>query len=97
MITLHRIKEVPREDWTTTRTGQVMLPLEALKHTSPNAGLWIALQQMDRDGVNQLPVIDKGHLLGMLSRKDVITFLGRLRELAGTNGSAKRELVKQEE
>jgi CBS domain-containing protein len=36
---------------------------------------------MDRDGVNQLPVISDGQVVGMLSREDVITFLRTLQEL----------------
>jgi hypothetical protein len=50
---------------------------------------------VDRDGVNQLPVMGNGHLLGLPSREDVITFLGRLRELAGTKGDVTKELAKQ--
>ncbi|HXB70837.1 MAG TPA: site-2 protease family protein [Candidatus Acidoferrales bacterium] len=81
MITLHRIKEVPRNEWATTSAAQVMLPLERLKRTDPDTQLWIALQQMDRDGVNQLPVTRDNHVFGMLSRESVITFLSTLREL----------------
>ncbi len=81
MITLHRIKEVPRHDWATTSAAQVMLPLEQLKRTDPDTQLWTALQQMDRDGVNQLPVTRDDHVVGMLSRDGVITFLRTLREL----------------
>jgi signal-transduction protein with cAMP-binding, CBS, and nucleotidyltransferase domain len=36
---------------------------------------------MDRDGVNQLPVMTDGQILGMLSRDDVIGFLRTLQEL----------------
>jgi CBS domain-containing protein len=43
--------------------------------------LWIALEQMDRDGVNQLPVMIDSRVVGMLSREDVITFLRTLQEL----------------
>jgi CBS domain-containing protein len=81
MITLHRIKEVPRHDWATTTAAQIMLPLEQLKRTAPDTQLWTALQQMDRDGVNQLPVTRDNHVLGMLSREGVITFLRTLQEL----------------
>ena len=81
MITLHRIKEVPRHHWATTTAAQVMLPLEQLKRTDPDTQLWTALQQMDRDGVNQLPVTHDSHVLGMLSREGVITFLRTLQEL----------------
>ena len=81
MITLHRIKEVPRPVWATTTAAQVMLPLDQLKLTDPDTPLWTGLQQMDRDGVNQMPVTRDGHVFGMLSREGVITFLRTLREL----------------
>ena len=81
LMTLHRIKEVPRDQWPTTNAAQVMLPLEQLKRISPDRELWTALQQMDRDGVNQLPVMTDSRVVGMLSREDVITFLRTLQEL----------------
>jgi CBS domain-containing protein len=62
-----------------------MIPLEKLKRISPDAELWSALQQMDRDGVNQLPVMTDSQVIGMLSREDVITFLRTLQELGGQN------------
>ena len=40
-----------------------------------------ALQKLDRDGVNQLPVTRDRHVIGMLSREDVISFLRTLQEL----------------
>jgi len=86
LMTLHRIKEVPRLDWATTSTAQVMLPMERLKCIKPDTELWVALQKMDRDGVNQLPVTRDKHVIGMLSREDVITFLRTLQEL-GPNQS----------
>jgi len=81
LMTLHRIREVPRAQWPTTSTAQVMLPLEKLKLLAPDTELWAALQEMDRDGVNQLPVVSGGKVVGMLTREDVITFLRTLREL----------------
>ena len=59
-----------------------MLPLEKMKRISPDKELWTALEQMDRDGVNQLPVMTDGRMVGMLSREDVITFLRTLEELS---------------
>ncbi len=75
LLTLHRIKESPRSQWATTSVKDIMLPLESMKRTGPDAELWSALQEMDRDGVNQLPVISDGRLVGMLSRDDIITHL----------------------
>jgi signal-transduction protein with cAMP-binding, CBS, and nucleotidyltransferase domain len=36
---------------------------------------------MDRTGVNQLPVTRDHHVIGMLSREDVITFMRTVKEL----------------
>jgi Zn-dependent protease/CBS domain-containing protein len=81
LMTLHRVKEVGREHWAGTTAAQVMLPLAAIKSLGPDTGLWDALQLMDRDGVNQLPVVVDHHVVGMLSREDVITYLSTVREL----------------
>lgn len=81
LMTLHRIKEVPRQEWSTTTAAQAMVPLDRLKRIAPDAELWTALEEMDRDGVNQLPVMRDGHVDGMLGREDVITFLRTLQEL----------------
>jgi predicted transcriptional regulator len=52
-----------------------------LKRVKPDDGLWSALQEMDRDGVNQLPVMTGAEMQGMLSRDDVITYLRTRKEL----------------
>ena len=81
LMTLHRVKEVSRPDWAHTTAAKVMLPLGELRRIGPDAELWAALQQMDRDGVNQLPVMTDNRVVGMLSREDVITFLRTVQEL----------------
>ena len=80
-MTLHRIKIVPRDEWQTTNVAQAMLPLDKLMRLRPDDELWDALQQMDRDGMNQLPVMTDDHVVGMLSREDVITFMRTVQEL----------------
>jgi Zn-dependent protease len=81
LMTLHQVRQVPRSAWATTRAEAVMLPLGQLKRIGPGTELWVALQEMDRDGVNQLPVMEGERVVGMLTREDVITFLRTLREL----------------
>ena len=77
LVTLHRIKEVPRGQWANTRAAQIMLPLEQVKCVDPNTELSSALEMMDRNGFNQMPVVLDRHIVGMLSREDVITFCVR--------------------
>ncbi len=81
MMTLHRIKEVPRSQWANTTAATVMHPMRELKSIGPQTDLWAALQLLDRDGVNQLPVMEGDLVVGMLSRDDVISFLGTMQEL----------------
>ena len=81
LLTLQQIRQVPRPQWATTRAGQVMVPLAQSRSVDADAELWSALQSLDRNGVNQLPVSRNHHVVGMLSREDVISFLRTLREL----------------
>jgi Zn-dependent protease len=81
LLTLHDIKELPRADWATTTAGQAMIPLARMKRVQPDAELWTAIEEMNHDGVNQLPVMDDGHIEGMLRREDVLGYLRNLQEL----------------
>lgn len=82
LLTLHHLKNIPQEEWAQVTVEQVMIPLSQLKWISPQATLWEALKEMDQDGVNQLPVIENGELVGVLSREDLVTFLSKVHELA---------------
>ena len=81
LLTLHHIRAIPRSDWATTTARQVMIPLQEVKQVRPDAELTDALEEMDRDGVNQLPVMVDGQIQGMLGRDDVISFLRTAEEL----------------
>jgi CBS domain-containing protein len=86
LLTLHHVRDIPRSEWATTTTAQAMIPIEQTKRVQPDAELWAALKEMDRDGVNQLPVTVDGQLQGMLSREDVINYLHTLQELGAAAG-----------
>jgi Zn-dependent protease len=81
LLTLHGIKEVPRSEWPVKTVAQIMIPIDQVKRVHPDAGLWGALEEMDRNGVNQLPVMTDGQIQGMLSRDDIIGYLRTLREI----------------
>jgi CBS domain-containing protein len=81
LLTLHNVKEVPRTAWPTAIAVQIMIPINEVKRVSPETELWEAMAQMDRDGVNQLPVMVNGHCQGMLSRGDLVDFMRTRREL----------------
>jgi Zn-dependent protease/CBS domain-containing protein len=81
LLTLHDIKVVPRAAWTATTAGQAMKPVEQLQRIDPDAELWTAMEQMGRDGTNQLPVMRGGLFLGLLSRGDIIKYLQTVQQL----------------
>jgi Zn-dependent protease/CBS domain-containing protein len=75
LLTLHQITRQPRSTWRTVTAEDVMIPRAAMRTTRRDADLRDALEKMDRDGVNQLPVVENDHTLGMISREDIISFL----------------------
>jgi Zn-dependent protease len=81
LLTLHAVRDVPRDRWMNTEVMQVMIPLDKVKRIQPDAELWTAIEEMNKDGVNQLPVMTDGQIVGMLTREDVVSFLRSLREL----------------
>jgi Zn-dependent protease len=81
LLTLHNVKAIPSSDWANTTAAQVMIPIANMKWIRPEAELTDALGEMDRDGVNQLPVMAGDQILGVLGRDDVISFLRTLSEL----------------
>ncbi len=82
LLTLHNITPIPSSDWSTTTAAQVMIPVNQMKWIRPDAELMDALGEMDRDGVNQLPVMVGDQIQGVLGRDDVITFLRTLSEFS---------------
>ncbi len=82
LLTLNDIKELPRAKWPTTTAMQAMIPLTNLRRIQPDEELWKAVEEMNEDGVSQLPVMTDGHLMGMLRREDVLGYLRNLRDLS---------------
>ena len=81
LITLGDIRHVPREQWTQTPVGQVMIPLEKLHVVSPEQNLNDVLPLMAGQDVNQLPVVQNGRLVGILSRDAIMRYLEVRRNL----------------
>jgi Zn-dependent protease/predicted transcriptional regulator len=78
LLTLHHLKDIPKDQWSTTTVAQAMISTSQFKQIRPDTELWDAIQEMDRDGVNQLPVMMEGRIQGMLTREDVISYLRKI-------------------
>ena len=82
LLTLHNVKVIPSIDWPNTTAAQVMVPVAQMKYIKPDAELVDALGEMDRDGVNQLPVMVDDEIQGVLGRDDVISTVRNLSEFS---------------
>ncbi len=75
LITLRDIRHIPRDEWGQTPVGHAMTPAERLHIVSPQQSLNEVLPLMVARDVNQLPVVEDGRLVGVLSREDIVRFL----------------------
>lgn len=81
LVTLAEVRPVPRDQWGIRTVGEVMIPASRLTVTHPDEPLEQALQGLSRNDLNQLPVVQNGALVGLLTRSDVIRFLQIRQEL----------------
>jgi Zn-dependent protease len=87
LITLGDIRHIPRDEWAQTPVGLAMTPLERLHAVAPQQSLNEVLPLMVGQDVNQVPVVEDGRLVGVLSREDIMRFLEIKRGLGLDKGS----------
>jgi Zn-dependent protease/CBS domain-containing protein len=75
LITLHNIKTVPREQWSTETVKEAMTPFEKLKWVRPDEELSSVLRILTQDDINQLPVIQDNQIVGMIGRDNLLSFV----------------------
>ena len=82
LITLKEIKEIPRVKWVAKKVSEVMTPVSELKQVNPNEDLARVMKILTEDEVNQLPVVEDGKIIGMISRENMLAFIN-LRDKLG--------------
>jgi Zn-dependent protease/CBS domain-containing protein len=75
MVTLHNIKAVPREQWSTETVKEAMTPFDKLKWVQPDEELSSVLQILTENNINQVPVVQDGEIVGMVSRENLLNFV----------------------
>lgn len=81
LVTLSDIRHVPREQWEQTPVGYAMIPLDRLHVVYPQQNLNDVMPLMAGQDVNQLPVVQDGRLVGVLSRDSIMRYLEIRRNL----------------
>lgn len=75
IITLKKVKEVPRDQWTEKTVREVMTPIREEIILDPDSEAVDALQKMIRTGEGRLPVVKDGKAVGMITRRDILNLL----------------------
>ena len=96
LITLSDIRHVPREQWGYIPVSQAMIPVERLHVVSPQQGLNDVLPLMAGRDVNQLPVVQNGVPVGIVSRDAILRYLEVQRSLGpgAPKGDGRKQLPK---
>jgi Zn-dependent protease/predicted transcriptional regulator len=86
IVTLHAARTVPREEWSNTSIQAAMVPLDRIHSASPEEPAIEVLERMQREDINQMPVVTAGQITGMIARETILRVLQtrlQLGQLAG--------------
>jgi len=81
IVCLEDIKKYPVERWPELKVSDIMTPKDKIAYVSPEATGDQVLSSLASVGVNQLPVLDKGKVVGMICRGDLLKILQLRTEL----------------
>jgi Zn-dependent protease/predicted transcriptional regulator len=72
LVTLHRVQRFPKDEWVNTSIQAAMVPLNGIHWVSPTEPVMGVLERMQTEDVNQMPVLQQGHIIGMISRDSIL-------------------------
>jgi Zn-dependent protease/predicted transcriptional regulator len=82
VVTLNDVKRVARDQRAAMTTSQVMTPMGRLSSVDADEDVWNLVQKMSEEDTNQMPVVDGGQLLGLITRDNLMNHLRLRSELA---------------
>jgi len=88
-VTTSGVKQVPRDEWARHTVREVLQPCTAENTISPDTDAVNALAQISRSGVSRLMVVDRHRLVGIVSLKDLMSFLATKLDLENGLGSGR--------
>lgn len=81
LVTMHNVRDLPRERWPYTPVGEIMVPYGRLVLAHPEEDAWSVLLRMDKHNVNQMPVEEAGRLVGLIARENLLRYVRTRAEL----------------
>lgn len=75
LVCLEDVRKVPRGDWDKTRVSEIMTPAAQLEQVKPQEDASVAFDKLSERDVQQVPVVQDGHLVGLLRSRDIVKWL----------------------
>jgi CBS domain-containing protein len=75
LVTLEDIRSLSKDEWETTQVRQIMTPTDELVVVKTDEDAAETMTKLMSRDVRQLPVMDNGHLAGLLRRRDIVKWL----------------------
>lgn len=75
LVSLEDVRRLSRDQWAETRVADIMTPLDRLHAVGPADSASRALKLLAEQGFNQLPVVDRGRIRGLVTREDILKWL----------------------
>jgi CBS domain-containing protein len=72
MVRLDCVKSVSKELWTFKQVRDIMIPIEDVSCTHPEADATEVLRKMESGKVTCMPVLLDNRLVGIVSRSDIL-------------------------
>jgi Zn-dependent protease/CBS domain-containing protein len=80
-ITTRQVKEIPREAWSRETIQEAASACSPENTISPDTDAIKALASMTQSGISRLLVVENGHLVGIVTLKDLLDFFSLKVEL----------------
>ncbi|HEX4001658.1 MAG TPA: site-2 protease family protein [Candidatus Acidoferrales bacterium] len=75
LVTLHSARNVPRDEWSNTSIQAVMVPIDRVHSALPDEPVLQILERMQKEDINQMPVLSEGRIIGMIGRDTILRVL----------------------
>ena len=75
MISVQDVRKVARPQWESVSIKEIMTPRAKLEVINPEEDAAEALHKLSERDIRQVPVVESGHLVGLLRRQDIIRWL----------------------
>ncbi|HZQ06290.1 MAG TPA: CBS domain-containing protein [Anaerolineae bacterium] len=75
LVCLEDVRKVPPGNWDKTRVNEIMTPAAQLEQVKPQEDVSEAFDKLSERDVQQVPVVQDGHLVGLLRSRDIVKWL----------------------